>query len=94
MSVYVGIDVHRKRSQVAVIDAGGEVPANRNGAEPILRVIGGLPPGTRAAFEAAFGPGWLEELLEDSLPSYYPRAAGRLMFTWDNLWPAAQCAIG
>ena len=50
MSVYVGIDVHRKRSQVAVIDAKGEVLANRNvpnGAEPILKVIGGLPPGTR-----------------------------------------------
>ena len=27
MSVYVGIDVHRKRTQVAVIDAGGEVLA-------------------------------------------------------------------
>lgn len=40
MSVYVGIDVHRKRSQVAVIDAKGEVLANRNvpnGAEPIPR---------------------------------------------------------
>jgi len=68
VSVYVGIDVHRKRSQVAVIDAKGEVLANRdvpNGVEPILRVIGGLPPGTPAAFEAAFGTGWLVELLED-----------------------------
>jgi transposase len=68
MSVYVGIDVHRKRSQVAVIDADGEVLANRNvpnGVEPILKVIGGLPPGTPAAFEAAFGTGWLVELLED-----------------------------
>jgi transposase len=68
MSVYVGIDVHRKRSQVAVIDTGGEVLANRNvpnGAEPILGVIGGLPPGTPAAFEAGFGTGWLVELLED-----------------------------
>jgi transposase len=68
MSVYVGIDVHRKRSQVAVIDAGGEVLANRNvpnGVETILGVIGGLPPGTPAAFEAAFGWGWLLELLED-----------------------------
>src|SRR6478672_11268230 len=67
MSVYVGIDVHRKRSQVAVIDADGEVLANRNvpnGAEPILSVIGGLPAGTPAAFEAAFGWGWLLELLE------------------------------
>jgi len=33
--------------------------------EPILRVIGGLPSGTPAAFEAAFGWGWLVELLED-----------------------------
>ena len=68
MSVYVGIDVHRKRSQVAVIDQSGEVLANRNvpnGTEPILGVIGGLPPGTPAAFEAAFGWGWLVELLED-----------------------------
>ena len=67
MSVYVGIDVHRKRSQLAVIDDKGEVLANRNapnGAEPILKVIGGLPPGTPAAFEAAFGTGWLVELLE------------------------------
>jgi hypothetical protein len=67
MSVYVGIDVHRRRSRLAVVDAKGEVLANRNvpnGAEPILEVIGGLPPGTPAASEAAFGTGWLVELLE------------------------------
>jgi transposase len=60
--------VHRKRSQVAVIDQDGEVLANRNvpnGVTPILSVIGGLPSGTPAAFEAAFGGGWLVELLED-----------------------------
>ena len=47
MSVYVGIDVHRKRSQVAIIDASGEVLANRNvpnGVEPILGVIDGGTP--------------------------------------------------
>jgi hypothetical protein len=68
MSVYVGIDVHRKRSQVAVIDQSGEVLANRNvpnGVDTILGVIGGLPPGTPAAFEAGFGWGWLVQLLED-----------------------------
>src|SRR5215469_17720675 len=68
MSVYVGIDVHRKRSQVAVIDAKGKVLTNRNvpnGAEPILKVIGGLPPGTPAAFEAAYGTTWLVGVLED-----------------------------
>ena len=67
MSVCVGIDVHRKRSQLAVIDAQGEVLVSRNvpnGAEPILKVTGGLPPETPTAFEAAFGTGWLAELLE------------------------------
>ena len=62
MSVYVGIDVHRKRSQVAVIDQSGEVLTNRNvpnGTEPILGVIGGLPPGTPATFEACYGTSWL-----------------------------------
>lgn len=46
MSGYVGIDVHRNRSQVAVIDEGGKVLANRdvsNGVKPVLSVIGGLP---------------------------------------------------
>jgi transposase len=68
MSVYAGIDVHRKRSQVAVVDQSGEVLANRNvpnGTEPILGVIGSLPPGTPAAFEAGYGSGWLAGLLED-----------------------------
>jgi transposase len=67
MSVYVGIDVHRKRSQVAVVTGEGQVQLNRNvvnGTEPILRLIGGLPAGTPVAFEAAFGTGWLVELLE------------------------------
>jgi excisionase family DNA binding protein len=67
MSVYVGIDVHRKRSQVAVVNEGGEVLASRNvpnGVRPVLSVIGGLPAGTPAAYEAAFGWGWLLELLE------------------------------
>jgi len=68
MSVYVGIDVHRKRSQVAVVAEDGKVQLNRNvvnGSEPMLRLIGGLPAGTPVAFEAAYGWGWLIELLED-----------------------------
>src|SRR5258706_15787857 len=68
MSVYVGIDVHRKRSQVAVVAEDGKVQLNRNvvnGSEPMLRLIGGLPAGTPVAFEAAYGGGWLGELLED-----------------------------
>ena len=67
MSVYVGIDVHRKRSQVAVVTEDGTVQLNKNvvnGSEPMLRLIGDLPPGTPVAFEAAFGWSWLAELLE------------------------------
>jgi hypothetical protein len=55
MSVYVGIDVHRKRSQVAVITKDGQVQLNKNvvnGSEPMLRLIGDLPTGTPVAFEA------------------------------------------
>src|SRR5438270_8728882 len=68
MSVYVGIDVHRKRSQVAVVTGDGTVELNKNvvnGSEPMLRLIGDLPPGTPVAFEAAFGWSWLAALLED-----------------------------
>jgi transposase len=68
MSVYVGIDVHRKRSQVAVVAEDGQVRVNRNvvnGVEPILKLIGDLPNGTPVAFEAAYGWGWLVALLED-----------------------------
>src|SRR5258705_12348417 len=68
MSVYVGIDVHRKRSQVAVVTGDGTVELNKNvvnGSEPMLRLIGDLPPGTPVAFEAAFGWGGLAARLED-----------------------------
>ena len=68
MSVYVGIDVHRKRSQVAVVTEDGKVQLNKNvvnGSEPLLRLIGDLPSGTPVAFEAAFGWSWLADLLED-----------------------------
>ena len=67
MSVF-GIDVHRKRSQVAVVAEDGKVQLNKNtvnGTEPLLRLIGDLPAGTPVAFEAAFGWGWLADLLED-----------------------------
>ncbi|WP_409473522.1 IS110 family transposase [Streptomyces sp. HC307] len=68
MSVYVGIDVHRKRSQIAVVNHGGAVQVNRNvpnGVKTVLSVIGDLPIGAPVAFEAAYGWGWLVELLED-----------------------------
>ncbi len=68
MSVYVGIDVHRKRSQVAVVGEDGRVQLNRNvvnGSQPMFGLLGGLPAGTPVASGAAFGWGWLAGLLED-----------------------------
>jgi hypothetical protein len=52
MSVYVGIDVHRKRCQVAVVTEDGTVQLNKNvvnGSTPMLRLIGDLPSGTPVA---------------------------------------------
>src|SRR5690348_8675608 len=56
MSVYVGIDVHRKRSQVAVVAEDGTVQLNKNvvnGSEPFLRLIGDLPAGTPVAIRGS-----------------------------------------
>jgi hypothetical protein len=64
ISVYVGIDVHRKRSQVAVVAQADQVLVDRsvaNGVETVLDVVGDLPIGTPVAFEAALGWGWLAE---------------------------------
>ena len=75
------IDVHRKRSQVAVVGDDGRVQLNRNvvnGSEPMLGLLGGLPPGTPVAFEAAFGWGWLAGLLEARHPQQYLCAGQRL----------------
>jgi transposase len=68
MSMYVGMDVHRKRSQVAIVDAAGDQQRNRNLANDpaqLVPILGALPPGTPVAFEAAYGWGWLVELLEE-----------------------------
>jgi transposase len=68
MTVYVGMDVHRKRSQIAVVDAAGDEQRNRNVPnDPVklVPILGVLPPGTPVAFEAAYGWGWLVELLEE-----------------------------
>ncbi|MEV0185787.1 transposase [Streptomyces sp. NPDC050625] len=68
MQAYVGIDVHRRRSQIYVMDGGSRLAVNRNvpnGRETLREVIGDLPVGTPVAFEAAFGWGRLLELLQD-----------------------------
>jgi transposase len=62
------MDVHRKRSQVAIVDDAGVQQRNRNLANDpakLTPVLGALAPGTPVAFEAAYGWGWLVELLEE-----------------------------
>ena len=68
MSVYVGIDVHRKRSQVAVVTEDCQVQLNKNvvnGSEPMLRLIGDLPAGHADSVRGRVRLGWLAGLLED-----------------------------
>jgi len=65
--VYAGIDVHRKRSQVAVLDEAGTELVNRNvdnGSEAMIDILEELEVGTPVAFEAAYGWGWLADLVE------------------------------
>jgi hypothetical protein len=57
MPVHVGIDVHRKRSQVAVVTEDETVQLNKNtvnGTEPILRLIGDLPLGDAGGVRGRF----------------------------------------
>ena len=82
MSVYVGIDVHRKRSQVAVVGGDGKVELDRNvvnGSPLMLGLLGGLQAGSPVAFEAAFGWGRLAGLLEitASKPNWCTRCSAR-----------------
>jgi transposase len=65
----VGIDLHRSRSHVAVIDEDGELALSRriaNDPDVLLELLGGLSGETRIAVEATYGWEWLAELLEDA----------------------------
>src|SRR5215216_6990645 len=65
--VYVGIDLHRKRSHVAVVDEHGEQLLSRrlvNDPERFRELLGELGADARFALEATCGWEWLAELLE------------------------------
>jgi transposase len=67
--VYVGIDLHRKRSQVAVLDeSGNELLSRRIVNEPaaFLELLRRLGDEARVALEATYGWEWLAELLEQA----------------------------
>src|SRR3954453_14589154 len=65
--VYVGIDLHRKRSHAAVVDERGEQLLSRrlvNDPERFRELLGELGSDARFALEATYGWEWLGELLE------------------------------
>ena len=67
--VYVGIDLHRNRSQIAVLDRdGGEILSRRivNEPETFLELLQGLGDDVRVALEATYGWEWLADLLEEA----------------------------
>lgn len=67
--VYVGVDLHRKRSHVAALGQdGAQVLSRRISSTPeeFLRVFGELgPTELEVAFEATYGWGWFADLLAD-----------------------------
>jgi transposase len=65
----VGIDLHRKRSHVAVIDADGELSLSRriiNDPVTFLELLAGIDGESKIALEATYGWEWLAELLEEA----------------------------
>lgn len=67
MGIVVGMDVHRRRSQVCVLDPDGKQTCNRNlvnGSVALRELLDGVPSGTPVAFESAYGWSWLVDLLD------------------------------
>jgi transposase len=65
----VGIDLHRKRSHVAVIDDQGRELCSRriiNDGQTVLALLAEIEGECRVALEATYGWEWLAELLEDA----------------------------
>src|SRR4030095_14854329 len=67
--VYVGGDLHRKRSHVVALDPAGEVVLSRrigNAPAEFLRIFGELEPQRiEVVFEATYGGSWFADLLAD-----------------------------
>src|SRR5579872_2894193 len=67
--VYIGVDLHRKKSQVAAIDQEGNLVLNRKvRSEPgeLQQLLDELrPQPIEVAFEATFGWGWFADLLAE-----------------------------
>ena len=65
---WIGIDLHRRRSQIAIIDEHGELTLQKRivtGRETFSELLG-EPDGTHVALEATYGWEWLAQLLEEA----------------------------
>jgi transposase len=65
--VYVGMDVHRKRSQIAIIDEDGRQLLTRkvaNHPAELAPLLGSLDSRIPVALEAAYGWSWIVDALE------------------------------
>ena len=79
--VYIGVDLHRKVSQVAAVQANGEALWNRrirSLPEKFAEIIGDLPAlPAGVAFEATYGWGWFADLRADlGLPAHMSHPKG------------------
>ena len=67
---WVGIDLHRRRSHIAIVDEHGELTTSRritNGREAFLELLGDpQATETHVALEATYGWEWLAELLQEA----------------------------
>jgi transposase len=67
--VYVGIDLHRKRSQIAVLDRDGTQLLSRriaNDPDTFLALLAGVGGDAKIALEATYGWEWLADLLQEA----------------------------
>jgi transposase len=67
--VYIGVDLHRKVSQVAALQPSGELLWNRrirSRPDEFVQIFGELEPrSAQVAFEATYGWGWFADLLTE-----------------------------
>jgi hypothetical protein len=88
--VYVGVNLHRKRSHLVALDLTGEVVLSRrigNAPAEFLRIFGELEPQPiEVVFEATYGWSWFADLLA---------GAGRLRpARTPEPWSAPQASAG
>jgi transposase len=66
---WVGIDLHRRRSHIAVVDEDGKQVLSRridNDPSTFLELLADVGDESKVALEATYGWEWLAELLEDA----------------------------